>query len=178
MSKDTIDKKSRHEINLIRSAGQIVGETHQMLRESVKPGMSTWEVDQLAEQYIRKAGAIPTFIGMYGFPATLCISVNDEVVHGIPSKERILQEGDIVSLDCGATYKGLIADSAITIGVGKISEDLQRLLKATEESLFAAIDKMRDGNHLEEVSGRGRVQKIRVRSGAQLRRPRGGAQAS
>ncbi len=152
-SQTAIDRKSRHEISLIRSAGQIVADTHAMLAQVLKPGMSTLELDELAEAFIRKAGALPTFKGYYNFPATLCISVNEEVVHGIPSAERILQEGDIVSLDCGATYKGMIADSAHTRPVGKVTPEIEKLLMATKESLFAAIAQMRDGNYLEHVSG-------------------------
>ncbi|MBX2860152.1 MAG: type I methionyl aminopeptidase [Vampirovibrio sp.] len=149
----TIQRKSRHELNLMRTAGAIVGEVHGLMREIIKPGMSTWELDEIAEKHIRKAGAIPTFKGYYGFPCTLCTSVNDEVVHGIPSKEVVLKEGDVISVDCGATYKGFVGDSAATYAVGQVSEDVEKLLKATNESLYAAIDKMREGNHLEDVSG-------------------------
>lgn len=145
-------KKSRHEINLIKEAGAIVASTLVLLSKVAEPGMSTLDLDQIAENNIRQAGAIPTFKGIYGFPATLCISVNEEVVHGIPKATKILKEGDILSLDCGATWKGLIADSAMTIGIGAISDDCQRLLKATEESLMAGISKMYPGNYLEDIS--------------------------
>lgn len=153
MTATTIERKSKHDIRLMRIAGSIVAETIEKVVAAVKPGISTFELDEIAEASIRAAGALPTFKGYYGFPATVCLSVNDEVVHGIPNREKILAEGDIISIDCGATYKGLIADSARTVGVGTITPELEQLLKATRESLYAAIDKMRDGNYLEEVSG-------------------------
>lgn len=149
----TVDRKSRHEISLMKKAGRIVAEVHALVRENLRPGITTKELDVLAEEHIRKSGALPTFQGYYGFPATLCTSVNDEVVHGIPNESRVLNEGDVISVDVGATYKGMIADAAFTAGVGEISGDLQKLLDATKESLFAAIAMMRDGNHLEDVSG-------------------------
>lgn len=152
MSK-TILRKSRHEINVIVEAGQIVAETLKSLIAAIEPGISTLELDKMAEDRIRKAGAVPTFKGYYGFPATICASVNEEVVHGIPRADRILKDGDIISIDCGATYKGLIGDSAVTVGVGNISDELQALLEATERSLRAAIAKMLPGNHLEDISG-------------------------
>ncbi len=148
-----IERKSRHELALMQEAGQIVAQTLLHLIKVIEPGMSTLDLDQIAEQQIRKAGAVPTFKGYHGFTGTLCTSVNDEVVHGIPRADKILKEGDVISLDCGATYKGMCGDSAITIGVGKISEDAQKLLDATNESLYAAIDKMVAGNYLEDVSG-------------------------
>ncbi|MBK8189370.1 MAG: type I methionyl aminopeptidase [Vampirovibrionales bacterium] len=148
-----VDRKSRHEISLMRRAGQIVAEVHALTREALKPGVSTLDLDVIAEAHIRKSGALPTFKGYHGFPATLCTSINDEVVHGIPNAERRLQEGDVISIDVGATYKGMIADAAYTAGVGAISADCQRLLAATEESLMAAIEQMRDGRCLEDVSG-------------------------
>lgn len=172
MSAGTIAKKSKHELKLMRVAGQIVAEAHAAVIEAVKPGVSTLELDEIAEALIRKAGALPTFKGYYGFPATLCLSVNEEVVHGIPRADKILQEGDIISIDCGATYQGLIADSAKTVGVGKITPELEQLLAATQESLFAAIDKMRDGNYLEDVSGA--VEDVCVKYGYGLVRNYGG----
>ena len=153
MTTGSIERKSRHEISLIRSAGQIVAETLALVVSSLKPGMSTLDLDQIAEANIRKAGALPTFKGYYGFTGTLCTSVNDEVVHGIPRADKILKEGDIISLDCGATYKGLVGDSAVTVAVGSIPPDVEKLLKATRDSLYAAIDQMRPGRYLEDVSG-------------------------
>lgn len=147
------DRKSRHEVALIREAGRIVAEVHELVAEAIRPGISTFELDALAEAHIRKSGASPTFKGYHGFPATLCMSLNHEVVHGIPRKDRILNEGDILSVDCGATYRGMIADAARTRPVGVISDELKKLLDATEESLNAAIAQVRAGNYLEAVSG-------------------------
>ncbi len=147
-----ISRKSRHEILLIQEAGRIVADTLTYLSQIVEPGMSTLDLDQIAEDRIRKAGALPTFKGYHGFPATLCTSVNDEVVHGIPRPDKILKDGDVISIDCGATYKGLVGDSAITVGVGKITDDLKQLLEATDASLHAGIGKMVAGNFLEDIS--------------------------
>ena len=153
MSSERIDRKSRHEINLIRSAAQINAETHAEVARHIKPGISTQELNDIAEAYIRKAGGVPTFKGLYGFPATLCISVNDEVVHGIPRPDKILKEGDVVSVDCGTTYRAMVSDSAVTWPVGNITPDLETLLQATEAALMAGIAKMRPGNYLEDISG-------------------------
>ena len=147
-----IDKKSRHEVGLIRSAGKINAEVHQTVGAAVKPGITTMELNEIAEKYIRNAGGTPTFLGLYGFPATLCISVNDEVVHGIPG-DRVLEEGDVISVDCGTTYKGMVSDSAVTWPVAQITPELEKLLKATEGSLMAGISKMVEGNYLEDISG-------------------------
>jgi methionyl aminopeptidase len=149
----TIPKKSRHELNIMRAAGKILAETHETVRLAIKPGITTKELDQVAEDYIRKNGGIPTFLGLYGFPATLCISVNDQVVHGIPREDVILKEGDIISVDCGVKYRGLNSDAAITHPVGEVTEEVKNLLIATRAGLYAAIEKMRDGNYLEDVSG-------------------------
>jgi methionyl aminopeptidase len=153
MSSERIDRKSRHEISLIRAAAKINAETHVMVRDAIRPGISTQELNDIAEAHIRKSGGIPTFKGLYGFPATLCISVNDEVVHGIPNPNKILQDGDVVSIDCGTTYKGMVSDSAVTWAVGTVSKDLKQLLKATEEGLLAGIAQMVPGNYLEDISG-------------------------
>lgn len=153
MSSERIDRKSRHEISLIRAAAKINAETHVMVRDAIRPGISTQELNDIAEAHIRKSGGIPTFKGLYGFPATLCISVNDEVVHGIPNPNKILQDGDVVSIDCGTTYKGMVSDSAVTWAVGTVSKDLEQLLKATEEGLLAGIAQMVPGNYLEDISG-------------------------
>jgi methionyl aminopeptidase len=153
MASERIDRKSRHEVGLIRSAARINAETHVVVRDAIKPGISTQELNDIAEAYIRKAGGAPTFKGLYGFPATLCISVNDEVVHGIPKATKILQDGDVVSIDCGTTYKGMVSDSAVTWPVGTVTPELLQLLKATEEGLLAGISNMVPGNHLEDISG-------------------------
>jgi methionyl aminopeptidase len=150
---DSINKKSRHDIRLMQRAGQIVAEVHALVRDMAKPGVSTLELDEACEALIRKAGALPTFKGYHGFPATICASVNDEVVHGIPKATTILKEGDVLSLDVGATYRGLVADAAFTMGIGTIAPDVQALLDATEASLHAAIKVCLPGNYLEDVSG-------------------------
>ena len=148
-----LNRKSRHDLNLQRAAGVIVAEALAEAIALVKPGITTLELDQKAEALILKAGAVPTFKGYYGFPATLCTSVNDAVVHGIPSADCVLKEGDIISLDCGATYKGLIADSARTVAVGSVPQDIELLLTRTYESLLAAIAQMQPGNYLEDICG-------------------------
>src|SRR5882672_10157036 len=132
--------KSDWEIDIMRQAGRIVGEGLKLLQKTVRPGISTGELDAIFEKHVLSSGATPTFKGYRGFPASLCVSINDEVVHGIPSFERKLKEGDIVSLDAGATYKGYVGDSAVTVGVGKISAKAQKLIEVTRDSLEAAIE--------------------------------------
>lgn len=166
-----IDRKSRHEVGLIRSAGEINAATHMLVKEAIKPGVTTAELNAIAEKHIRGEGAVPTFLGLYGFPATLCISVNDEVVHGIPGG-RVLAEGDVVSVDCGTTYRGMVADSAVTWAVGDITPELAQLLKATEEGLMAGIAQMTEGNHLEDISGA--IEDVCVKHGYGLVRNYGG----
>lgn len=144
-------RKSRSEIEKMRRAGLIVAETLRDLRKMVAPGITTKELDAYAESRIRAAGAYPTFKGYHGFPASICASVNDEVVHGIPS-DRKLKEGDIIKIDCGATLNGYVGDAAISVGVGKVSEEVERLMQVTLESLFEAIKKMYPGNRLYDVS--------------------------
>ena len=148
-----IKKKSRDEIKLMKIAGDIVAQVHLAMRDAVKPGVSTKDLDDLAYEIIKSNKAIPTFKGYRGFPGTICASINDEVVHGIPSDKRILKDGDIIAVDVGATFRGLVGDSAWTYPVGEISEDYKRLLEGTEKSLFAAIDKMRVNNTLNDVGG-------------------------
>jgi methionyl aminopeptidase len=145
-----IIRKSKAEIEKMRGAGRIVAAVLKELAETVGPGMTTGDLDRLAELRIREAGAIPTFKGYYGYPASVCTSINDEVVHGIPGNRR-LREGDIVGIDCGATYQGYVGDSAITVPVGKISADLERLIEVTRESLHAAIGKCRVGSRLGDL---------------------------
>lgn len=148
-----INKKSRDEIKRMRHAGHIVALVHQKMKEVVEPGISTKELDNIAMKVIKENKAIPTFLGYNGFPASICTSINERVVHGIPSEKEILKEGDIIAIDVGATYGGLVGDSAWSYAVGKISEEKQLLMKATEESLFAGIEKMRAGNVLDDISG-------------------------
>jgi len=144
--------KSDWEVDIMRKAGRIVGEGLRLLQESVKPGMSTGDLDAIFEKHVRASGATPTFKGYRGFPASLCVSINEEVVHGIPSNERKLKEGDIVSLDAGATYKGYVGDAAVTVGVGKISSKAQKLIDVTRESLEAAIDVVGPGAKLSVIA--------------------------
>mgnify|MGYP000909810910 CR=1 FL=1 len=144
-------RKSRSEIQKMREAGLIVGQTLSALRKMVEPGITTKELDAFAEANIRKSGAYPTFKGYRGFPASICSSVNDEVVHGIPGNRK-LQEGDIVKLDCGATLNGYVGDAAISVGVGKVGEELERLMQVTQDSLLKAMEKMVEGNRLADVS--------------------------
>lgn len=144
--------KSRREINIMRDANKIVAETHEYLRELIKPGISTAEIDSKGEAFIRKQGAEPSFLGYMGYPASICVSINDEVVHGIPSKDRFLKEGDIVSLDIGAFYEGFNGDAARTFPVGEISEEAKKLLRVTEESLEKGIAKALYKNRLSDIS--------------------------
>lgn len=133
-------------------AGDIVARTLQMLRERVRPGMTTEDLDALAEKFIRgHKGAKPSFKGLYGFPKTLCISVDDEIVHGIPTSKRVLHEGSIVSLDCGVYLEGLHADSATTVGVGAVAPEAQRLMDVTQASLAAGIEQAVLGNHIGDI---------------------------
>ncbi len=142
--------KSPHEIKLMKEAGRIVYEVHQELAKAVAPGITTGELDALAESLIRKAGGIPTFKGYHGFPASICASVNDEVVHGIPGK-RVLKEGDIIAIDLGVTYKGYVGDSAYTHPVGKVDPEAQRLLEVTRIGLEKAIEQCYPGKRLGDI---------------------------
>lgn len=144
--------KSEHEIELMREAGRLLAQMHDELHKEIKAGMSTWDIDHLGETIIRDYGCIPNFLNYNGYPASVCTSVNDEVVHGIPSKERILQDGDIISLDCGLIYKGYHSDAARTWGVGEISDEAQRLMDVTKQSFFEGIKFAKEGNHLYEIS--------------------------
>lgn len=144
--------KSEREIMLMRDAGKILAEVHEKLGEAIVPGMSTKEVDVLGEKLIRSYNCIPSFLNYNGFPASICVSVNDEVVHGIPKKNRILNEGDIVSLDAGVIYKGYHSDAARTVAVGKISAEAQKLMDVTKQSFFEGIKMAVAGNHLYDIS--------------------------
>lgn len=135
----------------MRRAGRVVAETLRDLRKMVEPGVSTLDLDAYAEKKIRSAGAIPTFKGYHGYPSSICASVNDEVVHGIPSG-RILKEGDLIKIDCGATLEGYVGDAAISVPVGQVSAEVEKLAEATRESLFRAVEKMVPGNRLYDVS--------------------------
>lgn len=146
--------KSEYEINLMREAGRILALVHENLAKEIKPGMSTLDVDRIGEEMIRSYHCIPSFKGYNGYPASVCVSVNEEVVHGIPREDKILKEGDIVSLDAGVIYKGYHADAARTVGVGEISEEAQELIRRTTFSFFEGIRMAYDGAHLHQISGR------------------------
>ena len=148
-----ITRKSRDEIKRMRHAGHIVALVHKKMKEVIEPGISTKELDNIAMQVIKENKAIPTFLGYHGFPGCICASINEAVVHGIPSEDIILKEGDIIAVDVGATYGGMVGDSAWSYAVGKISPEKERLLKVTEESLMAGIAQMRAGNVLDDISG-------------------------
>lgn len=144
--------KSEREIALMREAGKILAEVHEKLGEIIAPGISTLDIDKKGEELIRSYGCIPSFLNYEGYPASICVSVNDEVVHGIPHKKHYLREGDIVSLDAGVIYKGYHSDAARTHGVGQISEEAKRLIRVTEESFFKGIEFAKAGNHLNDIS--------------------------
>lgn len=146
-----IKLKNASQLAQMRNAGRIVAETLALIREHAKPGVTTLELDRIAEKYIRAQGAIPAFKGYNGFPATLCTSINEQVVHGIPGL-RILESGDIISIDCGALIEGYFGDAAVTLPIGEVGEDLQKLLRVTEESLMLGITQAKVGNRLYDVS--------------------------
>lgn len=146
-----IQLKNAAQIKAMREAGRITGEALLVAREHVREGVSTYELDQVIRHYIEKSGAKPSFLGLYGFPGSACISVNDEVIHGIPSKKKILREGDIVKVDLGACYKGFHGDSARTIPVGKVSDEAAKLIEVTRNSFFAGIEQLKAGNRLGDV---------------------------
>jgi methionyl aminopeptidase len=144
--------KSDSEIELMRESGKVTGYILKELENIVKPGLSTADINHFVEKTIRGAGMIPTFLGYGGFPASACVSVNEEVVHGIPDKKRILREGDIVSVDVGSTYKGYVSDAARTYPVGKVSEEAQHLIDATRNSFFAGLEFCKVGCRLSDIS--------------------------
>lgn len=143
--------KTRNEIELMRRAGQVVGKTIVELKKHVRPGITALELDRIADDFIRSHDCTPAFFKLYDFPGHICISFNEQVVHGIPGK-RILREGDIIKLDVGATYKGWNGDAAATFAVGRVSPEADKLLKVTEASMYKGIEQMRLGNHLFDVS--------------------------
>lgn len=144
-------KKESH-IEKMRVAGRITGETLNLIEKSIRPGITTKELDKIAEEYIRSCGAVPSFKGLYGYPASICASVNEQVVHGIPSNNIVLKEGDIISIDTGAYINGFHGDAARTFGVGQISEQRQRLIDITKESFFEGVKLVKVGNYLNKVS--------------------------
>ena len=148
----SISIKSEKEIELMRESGRILANVLEELQEMVKPGISTLDIDRKCAEIIKGYGCIPSFLNYNGYPANLCTSVNSEVVHGIPSKKRILREGDIISLDCGVIYQGYHSDAARTIAVGDISKDARRLIEVTQQSFYEGIKLAKAGNHLFEIS--------------------------
>jgi methionyl aminopeptidase len=143
--------RSKAELERMRDAGRLVGEVLSELAAHVAPGVSTGELDVLAEKRILQAGATPAFKGYHGYPAAICTSINDEVIHGIPSGRRLLQEGDVISIDVGVLLHGYFGDSAITLPVGPVSEEAATLLRVTEEALYKAIEHMRPGKRISDI---------------------------
>lgn len=144
--------KSQREIELMRAAGKIVARTHEIIKPLIQPGITTMEIDEKVEEVIRSLGATPSFKGYGGFPGSACTSVNEVVVHGIPSKNKVLKDGDIIKVDIGAYYKGYHGDSAWTYPVGTISESAKKLLEVTEQSLFEGLKYAKPGQHLSDIS--------------------------
>ena len=143
--------RSKAELERMRDAGRLVGDVLSELAAHVAPGVSTGELDVLAEKHILQAGATPAFKGYHGYPAAICASINDEVIHGIPSGRRLLQEGDVISIDVGVLLHGYFGDSAITLPVGPVSEEAATLLRVTEEALYKAIEHMRPGKRISDI---------------------------
>ena len=146
-----IQLKNPDQIKIMKEAGRITGEALLVARDHVRPGISTYELDRLVREHIEKAGAKPSFLGYGGFPGSACVSINDEVIHGIPSKKRFLEEGDIVKVDVGAFYKGFHGDSARTIPVGRVSDEAKKLIEVTRASFFAGVEQMKVGNRLGDM---------------------------
>jgi len=144
--------KSEREIELMRQAGKILARVHEEMGKIIRPGISTWEINAYGEKLIREFDCIPSFLNYHGYPASVCVSVNEEVVHGIPSKERILNEGDIVSLDAGVIYKGYHSDAARTHLVGKVDEKVVKLVEETKNCFYEGIKQARAGNYLYDIS--------------------------
>lgn len=144
--------KSAREIALMTEAGKILEQVHKELENELREGMSTADIDRLGEEVIRSFGCIPSFLGYNGYPASICVSINDEIVHGIPDRNRIIKEGDIVSLDAGVIYKGYHSDAARTHILGNVSPDIRRLVEVTEQSFFEGMKYAKDGYHLYDIS--------------------------
>lgn len=147
----SIKRKSREEIKLMKMAGNVVALVHQEMKKIVKPGLSTKYLDDIAFQIIRDNKCEPTFLGYNGFPGSICTSINDMVVHGIPSEDVIIKDGDIISIDVGATFRGYVGDSAWTYPVGEVKEETKKLLQATEQALYAAIAQAKENNTLDDI---------------------------
>ncbi len=148
----SVSIKSHREIELMREAGIILAKTHNELAKALKPGMSTYQINKIGDEIIRSYGCIPSFLNYDGYPASICVSVNDEVVHGIPSKKHIVKEGDIVSLDAGVIYKGYQSDAARTHAIGEISNEAKKLIEVTRQSFFEGIKFAKEGCHINDIS--------------------------
>lgn len=148
----SVSIKSEREIELMREAGRILARVHEELGKMIKPGISTLDIDRAGERMIRSYGCAPSFKNYNGYPASICVSVNDEVVHGIPNKHRLLKEGDIVSLDAGVIYNGYHSDAARTYAIGKVGPEVQQLIQVTKECFYEGIKHARAGNHLNDIS--------------------------
>lgn len=148
----SVSIKSGREIDLMREAGRLLSDVHERLKEKLNPGISTLDIDRMGEEIIRKHNAIPSFLNYSGYPASICVSVNEEVVHGIPSKDRFIQEGDIVSLDIGLIHNGYHSDAARTYAVGEVSAEAKELIAVTEQSFFQGIKFAKEGCHLHDIS--------------------------
>ena len=146
-----ISLKTKHELEIMRQAGRICAQAMQLAGEAIQPGVTTGKLDKIVHDYILSQNAVPSFLGLYGFPGSACISVNEELIHGIPGK-RVLHEGDIVSLDMGACYNGYHSDMTMTFPVGKVSEETARLLEVTRESLNRGIAQAVPGNRISDIS--------------------------
>lgn len=167
-----IYKKSRDEIKKMIHAGHIVALVHQKMKEVLEAGISTKELDSIAMQIIKENRAIPTFLGYAGFPACICTSINSQVVHGIPSEKTILKEGDIIAIDVGATYGGMVGDSAWSYEIGKVTPEVHKLMETTEQSLYAGIEQMKPGNVLDDISKA--IEDVAVKGGYGIVRQYGG----
>jgi methionyl aminopeptidase len=148
-----IEIKSPQEIEIMRQSGKIVATVLKEISELVTPGMTTADLDAIAEKRIREMGATPSFKGYYGFPASICSSINHEVVHGIPDRKKVIRTGDVLKVDTGAYYQGYHGDSCITIAVGKVSEKASKLIAVAEEAMYAGIDRVKAGNYLLDIAG-------------------------
>ena len=148
----SVSIKTSREIELMKVAGKYLEEVHERLAEHIKPGITTWELDKIGEEMIRSLGCTPNFLNYNGFPASFCISLNDEVVHGIPSHSKVIQEGDLVKIDAGLIYKGYHSDAARTYAVGEVSPEARQLMDVTKQSFFEGIKQAKAGNHLYDIS--------------------------
>ncbi len=148
----SISLKSQREVEYMREAGRLLALVHEEMRKAIRPGMTTYQIDKLGEEVIRSFGCVPSFLNYNGFPASICTSVNDVIIHGIPSKKHVVHEGDIVSLDAGLIYKGYHSDAARTVAVGEVSPEAQKLMDVTKQSFFEGIKYAKAGNYLHDIS--------------------------